>query len=367
VRFDLTRLAVIGNSIPVVEGVGITPLGAAHYALSSTGSLAYIPGPVGSTATAQFSLGFVDRTGAVELLKVQPGAYQVPRLSPDGKRIAVGTDDGKDATIWIYDLSGASSLRRLTFDGEGHNRFPVWSADSQRVTFQSDREKDRGIFWQRADGTGTAERLLLADEGATYIPEAWSPDGTRLLYISGKDGMAALWAFSVKDKKAERFDAVVSPWDGTSGVLPGAVFAPDGKWVAYASRERRSAVYVQPFPPTGFKFQISKNEEAGHHPVWSPDGKALFYIPGPGQLHMVRIETQPAFSAGEVVRLAQQPFGIAGAPWFERPYDIGRDGQRVLGVIDATLVQTQLGTPEASQIRVVLNWGEELKRLVPAK
>ena len=190
----------------------MTATGAAHYALSSTGALAYVPGPVGSTATGQLSLGFVDRTGAAEPLKVPPGPYQLPRLSPDGKRIAFGSDDGKEATIWIYDLSGASAVRRLTFDAQGHNRFPVWSADGQRVTFQSDREKDVGIFWQRADGTGTAERLATAEEGTSYIPEAWSSDGTRLLYnATGKDSMTTLWTWSPKDKKAERFGAVVSP------------------------------------------------------------------------------------------------------------------------------------------------------------
>ena len=155
-------------------------------------------------------------------------------------------------------------MRRLTFGGR--NRFPVWSADSQRVTFQSDREKDLGIFWQRADGTGTAERLATAEEGTSYIPEAWSPDGTRLLYnATGKDSMTTLWTWSLKDRTAERFDAVVSP----VSTLTGAVFAPDGKWVAYASGEgrTRSAVYVQPFPPTGTKYQISKNEDFGHHPV----------------------------------------------------------------------------------------------------
>ncbi len=120
------------------------------------------------------SLGLFDRKGGSELLKIQPGPYQLPRMSPDGKRIAFGSDDGKEASIWIYELSGTSAMRRLTFEGQGHNRFPVWSADSQRVAFQSDREGDLGIFWQRADGTGTAERLTKADEGASHIPESWA-------------------------------------------------------------------------------------------------------------------------------------------------------------------------------------------------
>ena len=153
----------------------------------------------------------------------------------------------------------------------------------------------------------------------------------------------------------------------TTWSLPGAVFAPDGKWVAYASSEgrTRSALYVQPFPPTGAKYQISKNEEFGHHPVWSPDGKELFFAPGAGpRLHVVSIATQPAFSFGEAVAITR-PFLNAG-PWLERPFDISRGGQRFLGLIDAAQAALS-GGPQAPQIRVVQNWQEELKRLVPTR
>ncbi len=375
VRFDPARLAVIGTSIPVLEGVRMTEQGAAHYALSSTGSLVYVPGPVGSTATgAVRTVAFIDRKGAAEPLKLQPAAYQMPRLSPDGTRIAVGSDDGKEATIWVYELSGASAARPLTL--EGHNRFPVWSADSQRVTFQSDREKDLGLFWQRADGTGPAQRLAKADQGTSYIPEAWSPDGTRLLYTAtGKDSMAVLWV--LKEGKAERFDAVASPWSGTSGALPGAVFSPNGKWVAYASGDiGRMAVYVQPFPPTGAIYRISKSGDNGHHPLWSPDGKELFFTPGPSRLSVVNISTQPAFSFTEAVALTDELgtrgptrgpwYGIVGAPFIERQYDISRDGRRFLGVIETTR-GARSEKPEVAQIRMVFNWTEELKAKFPTK
>jgi Tol biopolymer transport system component len=228
------------------------------------------------------SVGLFDRKGGSDLLKIQPGAYQLPRLAPDGKRIAFGSDDGKEASIWIYELAGTSSMRRLTFEGQGHNRFPVWSADGQRVAFQSDREGDLGIFWQRADGAGTAERLTKADEGVSHIPESWAPDGERFLYNAGTGGANSLWVFSLKDRKAARFDAVESP----GRTLTGAVFSPDGRWVAYASSGRSlSAVYVQPFPPTGAKYQISKNADDGHHPIWSPDGAELLFGLGAGTLN----------------------------------------------------------------------------------
>ena len=363
VPFDVKRLVQSGGSVPIVEGVrrAIANTGSAQLGISDTGSLAYVPGPV-STTSGQMSVGLFDRKGGSALLKIQPGAYQLPRMSPDGKRIAFGSDDGKEASIWIYELSGTSSMRRLTFEGQGHNRFPVWSADGLRVAFQSDREGDLGIFWQRADGAGTAERLTKADEGASHIPESWAPDGERFLYNAGKGGATSLWVFSLKDRKAVHFDAVESP----ATALTGAVFSPDGHWVAYASREGRasSAVYVQPFPPTGAKYQISKNAEDGHHPVWSPDGAELFFQPGPGaQMAAVRITTQPSFAFGEAISVAS-PFQIA-APAVERPYDISRDGQHFLGLVDAA--QRQSGAPASLQIQVVLNWFEELKARVPAR
>jgi len=361
--FDVRRMTPSGRPVPIVEGVrrtnaGIT--GSAQFGISNTGSLVYIPGPV-STGIGQLSVGLFDRKGGLDLLKIPPGAYQVPRMSPDGKRIAFGSDDGKEASIWIYELSGTSSMRRLTFEGQGHNRFPVWSADSQRVAFQSDREGDLGIFWQRADGNGTAERLTKADEGVSHIPGSWAPDGERFLYNAGKGGANSLWLFSLKERTAARFDAVES----LARTLTGAVFSPDGRWVAYASQEGRplSAVYVQPFPPTGAtKYQISKNADDGHHPVWSPVGAELLFS-RVGGLTAVRITTQPSFTLGEAMPV---PRSFQGAtPGVERPFDIGRDGQHFLGLIDAA--QTPSGAPATPQIQVVLNWFEELKARVPAR
>jgi hypothetical protein len=136
--------------------------GAAHFSVSTTGSLVYIPGPL-SSATTQRDLALLDREGTLEPLSLQAGPYEVPRISPNGKQMAFGTDSDKETVIWVYDLSGKVSMRRLTFGGR--NRFPIWSRDSRRIAFQSDRDGDLGIFWQRADGTGTIECLTKADPG----------------------------------------------------------------------------------------------------------------------------------------------------------------------------------------------------------
>jgi Tol biopolymer transport system component len=114
--------------------------------------------------------------------------------------MAVGSDDGKEAIIWIYDLRGTSSLRRLTFGG--NNRFPIWSADGQRIAFQSDRDGDAAIFRQRADGTGQPERLTKPEQGESHVPESWSPDGRHMSFSVSKGSTFTLWTWSAADKNA---------------------------------------------------------------------------------------------------------------------------------------------------------------------
>jgi Tol biopolymer transport system component len=359
VPLDLSRMAPAGGPVPVIEGVrrAVGGSAAAQFAVSGSGTLIFIPGPVNPTSM-QLQLAFFDRNGRGEALKIPPGPYDLPRVSPDGKQVACASDDGKETVLWVYDLSNAASVRRLTFGGR--NRFPEWSADSQKVAFQSDREGDLGIFWQRADGTGTAERLTRPEQGTSHVPHSWAPDGERLLFDVEKDGRFSLWTFSLRDKKATRFDAVES----TSPT--GAVFSPDSRWVAYSTGEarNRSVVYVQPFPTSGAKYQVSKSSEDGHHPLWSPDGRELFYTPGGGhRLLVASIATKPTFTFGEPTPVAR-PFNNA-APVFARPYDIARDGKRILGLSES--VQGETTSASAPRIHVILNWFEELKTRVPTR
>ena len=216
--------------------------GVAHFSVSRTGSLIYVPGPVSPLAD-QRHLARVDRKGSAEPLALPPGPFDFPRVSPDGTRLAFETDDGLEANVWIYDLSGANQARRLTFGGR--NRFPIWSADGERVAFQSNREGDLGIFWQRADVSGTAERLTTADPGTSHFPESWSPKTEAFLFSASSGNSSSLWMFSLRDRKAEPFGDVRL----RSPNLARAAFSPDGLWVAYSSDEiGRMAVYLQPFP-----------------------------------------------------------------------------------------------------------------------
>ena len=353
VRFDLRTMEVTSEAVSVVEGVrrsAPTVGNATQFDISSTGVLVFVPGP---PRKGQDDVFVYDRKGDSTALKLPRGFYAYPRVSPDGKRIALETSDGKQAVLALYDLSGTSSLRRLTFGG--NNRLPLWSGDGKRVAFQSDREGDFGIFWQSVDG-GTAERLTRAEPGTSHMPESWAPHGDLFLFSVTKESVTTLWTYSVRDRQASRFD------DVTSAVFPtDAVFSPDGRWVAYQAGDQiggtgEATTYVQPFPPTGAKYEIGR----GGRPMWSRDGKELFFVPAPSQFMVVSVQTDPVFSFTSPVPVPRR-FGLA-PPMSPRPYDILPDGRFV--VVDTV----NTGDQRSAQVNVVLNWFEELKaRLPPAR
>ena len=352
--FDPKRLELTSGPVPMVEGVRSSGAlsGSMQFSVSNTGSLVYIPGQVG-TVSDQRDLALVDRKGTVERLKVTSGAYATPRMSPDGTRLAVGLDDGKISDVWIYELSGASAMRRLTLGGD--NRLPVWSADSRRVAFQSDREGDEGIFWQPADGSGSAERLTKPEPGTSHSPESWSPDGTHVLFSATTGSTVVLWTLSLPDKK-------VAPFGGVQSSEPtNAVFSRDGRWVAYSSSEGGRRIFVQPFPATGAKYDVSGSGGSAFYPLWSADGRELLWSAG-GGFTMVSVTTQPGLTFGNPVTV-KHPLGIIG-PSVSRTLDVTASG-KFLGMIAPE--STPAAAPVPPRFEVVLNWFEELKARVPVK
>jgi serine/threonine-protein kinase len=358
VPFDAARRALTGTAVRIVEGVSRATgnqTGAAHYSVSETGTLIYISGlfdaSVGLGETTQ--LGLVDRHGVIERLPLTPDTYQTPRVSPDGTRIAFGTDDGKEAIVWIYDLFGETPRRKLTFSG--HNKFPVWSADGKRIVFQSDRDGDAAIFSQASDGSGTAERLTKPSPATSHVPESWSPHDEQLLYsVESRSGFA-LWVLSVKDRTTTPFGDVRS----TTPIA--ATFSPDGRWVAYGSTDgAKQTVYVQPFPATGAKYQlIAKGLDTPSHPVWSPDGRELFYNPRPRGLEVVNIATTPTLAFGNSIPVPR-PFQLT-PPEQRRAYDITPAGKFVARIAPSSDASGAVIQP----IHVVVNWFEELRARVP--
>jgi serine/threonine-protein kinase len=348
VPFDSKRLEVTGTAVPVVEGVlQSTVTGVAQYSFSSTGSVVYVPGGIQS---AQSRLVWVSRNGAAQPLPAPAHVYLNPRLSPDGRRVSVGIVE-QESQVWLYDLS-RETLTRLTFEGNG-NSYPVWTPDGKRIAFQSSKEGPLGplkIFWQLADGSGGLERLTTSED--TQSPLSWSPDGQLLAFIeinpsTGYD----IWVLRLGDHKAQPF--LRTPFNES---VPR--FSPDGRWLVYISDESgRYEIYVQPYPGPGGKSQIST--DGGTEPVWNPNGRELFYRSG-DKMMAVDIATQPSFTAGKPRILFEGQYVPTPATFPN--YDVSPDGQRFLMLKPSD--QEQAVGP--TQINVVLNWFEELKRRVPA-
>jgi serine/threonine protein kinase/Tol biopolymer transport system component len=369
VAFDLSELKVTSKPALVLEGVArSTPTtGAAQFSVSNTGALAYIPGPASTSVVPEFNLALLDAAGKVEILKLPPRAYETPRVSPDGKQIALAIGDDKESNIWIYDLAGASAMRRLTFGGK--DRFPVWSGDGQYVAFQSEREGDRAIFRQPADFSGTAERLTRPESGISHVPESWSPVDDVFTYSVWSESARrfTLESFSVREKRAHSLPGIESTRPVASE------FSPDGRWLAYNVSETviglaQSTVFVEPFPPTGTKYQISEVKR-GFHPTWLPDGKRLSYSTGVGpggpEWVVVNVTTQPSFTFGNEIRVLNGGLidSVPISPVTEANYDFTPDGRRI-GIVP---VDKSEALRMAPTVQVVVNWFEELKQRLPAK
>jgi serine/threonine-protein kinase len=359
VPFDIKQLAVTGERAAVLNGVARTfvgrgATGMAQFSASETGSAVYISGPAGPIPGAS-RLALIDRDGKVDPsgLRLPAGVYERPRISPDAKQLAFGSEEVGGANIWIYDLSASAAARQLTF--EGRNHYPIWSADGQYVAFQSDRDGDAAIFRQRSDGTGTAERLTKPEPGTSHAPESWSSDGDHFLYTVEKGGTNSLWVFSMTTKKGEPFARV------QSRRLISAMFSPDGRWIAYTiTTGAANQVLVEPFPATGEKHLAASS---GARPQWSRDGKQLFFY-NTFATYVVAVMTHPTFS---VTNPDPLPFNVyvGRGPGFGRDTDIMPDGQHFVAVVPSE--DAPADVTSARQFQFVFNWFEELKQRVPVK
>jgi eukaryotic-like serine/threonine-protein kinase len=363
--FDVGEIRVTGSPVPIVERVvradgGLS--GTANYSVSDTGTLAYVPTNLLPVAPDGV-LALVDRNGVEEKLKLPPAQYRGADLSPDGHQLAVdivASDGGSD--IWIYNISGDTALRQLTHGGNGG--YPIWTPEGNRITFRSNRTGSGGIYWQAADGSGVAERLTTPEkEGEVHTPESWSPDGRTLSFTKAGSVPQSIWTLSLADGAKPAFFV--------GGAAGAAVFSPDGRWLAYRENDTAGEqIYIQPFPPTGAgPYRISQN--GGAQPLWSADGRELFYRSGLAsvsagrpRLMVVGITTEvgaPRWSDERV--LPMKAFQVFPP---HRSYDITPDGKKLLLIV-VPAGQPEPRDPPPPQINIVLNWSEELKRLAPTQ
>jgi Tol biopolymer transport system component len=356
--FDVDRLEA-GTATTIVAA-GIAGLGALTLvAVSESGTLAYlVEGSLGSSV-----LTWLNRDGSEQPLPGAGNAYTDLVLSPDGRRAAVSIADRQASDLWVHDLD-AGRLTRLTFDG--FNVSPVWTPDGGRLIYFHSTgalTPDGELRSVPADNSGPALTLTPMRRGPprSVGPTSLSRDGKTLIGIRNRAGTnsADIWALSLDSVSTA--DTVAA--DATRSLLETpfnerhAVFSPDGRFIAYTSDESgRDEIYVVPYPGPGGKAQVSR--DGGTMPRWNPSGRELFFL-STGELVVADVTTSPGFSA-------QAPRALFNVPALTRgggaPYDVAPDGMRFL-------VSRVQGGPggETIELRVVVNWFEELRRLAPSQ
>lgn len=341
--FDLDRLEVTGPAVTVVREVVTQPhTGAVGYAVSESGTLVYVAGlPI----NPRRKLVWVDRSGDPTPLAVDPGTIVSMSLSPSASSVAMDVD-GATTHIWLFEME-RGTMSRLTF--ESTNYSPVWHPDGARILFGSSRTAGgSSLFEQAVDGAGDATGLM--DPGPPRFPMAYTPDGLHVAYVElSPDTQSDIWLLPR--------DGQAFPLMNTSFNEGYPRFSPDGHWLAYTSDETgQDEVFVQPFPGPGPKRLVSTG--GGTMPLWRRDGKELFYRGG-GAVMAVPVSLAPTLELGSPHALFEDHFLIA-TPFFPGfDYDVAPDGSRFL------MIEPDEPPSEPERIHVVLNWFQELERLVP--
>jgi Tol biopolymer transport system component len=344
--FDAAARRFTADPFPVAEEVGTEGSRYTSFSVSRRGTLVYAKGGL----AAGSRLTWFDRSGASLGDLGDLAGYLNLSIAPDGRRVATAIASGTPAAsnIWTIDVARNVSSR-LTFGP--FEQMPVWSPDGARVAFLSLRAADAGIHQKAVNGTLEEEVVLKGQDptiGSVPLPNDWSPDGRFLAYgfNSGSATGADIWILPLTgDKKP--FALVQGP--GPDG---GASFSPDGRWIAYNGTDSGvPQVYVQPFPPTGGRFQVSK--DSGTQPRWRGDGKELFFLSADGVVMSATIDTTREFQAGIPQRLfALFPTGSLVNVLNARQYAVTKDGKRFLLLVPRSSDRNASPLP----LTVVVNW-----------
>lgn len=340
--FDAKQLKVTGQASKTAEFVMMSQIsGAAHFACSRNGLLVYVPAP---PENAGLELVSVDRQGNAKPLFRKTENFWTPRLSPNGKRLAVAIPDNA-LDLWIYE-TGNDAFKRLTFDKL--NLAPLWTPDASRVVFASDQNGTLNLYWKASDGSGEIERLTQSRN--LQFPNSWTPDG-RTLIFSEVDAETRwdIWTLDVSQPAEQRQPR---PLLNTGLDESQPALSPDGHWLAYSAKEfGKWQIYVQPFPSLDGKWQISI--EGGFEPIWSSTGQELFFRFG-DRLMAATIDASAGFTASKPELVFAGNFKLESVSMLPS-YAVTPDGK-------SFLMLRKPGQASQTTLNLVTNWFEELKR-----
>jgi serine/threonine protein kinase/Tol biopolymer transport system component len=351
VRFDLDRLEMRGQAVPVLQQVSYADsFGSAKLSFARTGTLVYRSSDIDNS---QMSIQWLDTSGKTQPLLNKPGTFQHPKLSPDGEHLAVRNNERAGAGIWVYDLR-RDTLTPLAMETTA--AYPVWTPDGKYVVYGT----LHGIFSVRADG-GDKPRPLTENKEAQY-PASFTGDGKRLAFfqhsaqeMQGPD----IWTVAVERDENGLKAGTPEAFVQTPAAARDPSFSPDGRWLAYSSDESgTNQVYVRAFPDTGGRWQISS--DGGAIPIFARNGKDLYFYDVPADRIMVA-----SYSVKSDVFVAEKPrvwsnhsLAMTLNGGVAAQYDISADGKRIA----AAFASPQ---PDSGHVIFLENFVDELQRKIP--
>jgi Tol biopolymer transport system component len=339
-RFDLRSYSLAGEPRIVSDAVQYFPQ--TNLAVFTVAGKTLVAQTVVGKGINKSQLVWFDRHGKQVGTVGPPELVANPKISPDGKRVAVDqTDtDGRHLNIWIHELT-SDAVTRLGF-GPWLEQVAVWSPDGKQLIYTANEKLFFSVYLKNADGSGTA-RNILDFASPQQGPWDWSRDGKYMLARKERE----LWYVTMPEGQKK-------PLLQSQSLIRNAQFSPEGKFVAYASSETGNwEVYVSPFPEFGSRWQVSRG--GGEEPRWRRDGKELFYLAPDGKLMAADVKTGAGFETGSQTALFQthprQP--ISAMDFFS--YDVTADGQKFL-------VNTKVEAPNSAPLAVILNWSSEMEK-----
>jgi Tol biopolymer transport system component len=352
VPFDAKELAVKGDPVAVLPDVRHPSVAnAAQYALSASGTLAYIPS--GGGGDAQLAVVWVDRAGKVvgNAVNEPVDGARDPALSPDGTRLLLTTGAPGDGDVWVYDLRGRQPIRLAV---TGDDRGAVWNPNGQRVVFTQIQDGPPNLYTVLADGSMLTPEPLR-ERPVTGLVGSWSVAGELLMMTPGGPDQTDILALPVAGTDAPR-PVVATKYNETDPKL-----SPDGRLLAYVSnRTGPNEIWVQGYPEGSPVVRVSSN--GGYEPRWSADGRELFYLQATAMMAVkLRNADDASFDAPEQLFLSNGRFVWSPNPAIHS-YDVAGDGRFLMFETPGASEK-----PALTSIVVVENWAEELKKRVPKK